>query len=359
MTITFTVAPETPPDRVDRWLAETLLSHSHSPDASQNASTAHITQATAGDIISRSRIKALILEGQITRNGKIINDPSVKITPNDTYIITIPPLMPAVPQAQDIPLNVLFEDEHIIIIDKPVGLVTHPAPGNPDGTLVNALINHCGDGLTGIGGQKRPGIVHRLDKETSGVMVAAKSSRAHQRLTVMFSDHDLERVYTAVVWGVPTERSQTIDAPIGRSTQNRKKMAISEKGRGAITHVQFTRTLPPLLSVAECRLETGRTHQIRVHLAGIGHSVVGDSVYGRPPRSGQMPDNALKHALASARSFPRQALHAGELGFNHPVTGEKMAFTSPLPQDMADLVSEMQAALELRGTSLKGKGYQR
>ena len=227
--------------------------------------------------------------------------------------------------------------------------MTHPAPGTPDGTLVNALIAHCGDSLTGIGGEKRPGIVHRLDKDTSGVMMAAKTAEAHQVLTEMFAAHDLDRVYTAIVWGLPQQRQMTIDAPIGRSNRDRKKMTITEKGRHAITHLDFTRSLPPLASVAECRLETGRTHQIRVHMAHIGHGIIGDPHYGRPMRSGQMPDNALRAALADLRAFKRQALHAGLLGFAHPITGEEMHFTTPIPQDMQDLLIGLENALKARG----------
>lgn len=279
----------------------------------------------------------------------VMNDPSAKTIPGGVYTITIPPPADATPEAQDIPLDILYEDNHLIVLNKPAGLVTHPAPGTPDGTLVNALIAHCGESLTGIGGERRPGIVHRLDKDTSGVMMAAKTAEAHQRLTEMFAAHDLDRIYTALTWGVPKEKLQTIDAPIGRSNRDRKKMAVSEKGRHAITHLEFIRSLPPLASLAECRLETGRTHQIRVHMTSIGHSIIGDATYGRPMRSGQMPDNALKAALAILRAFPRQALHASLLGFAHPITGEAMEFTTELPTDMASVIVELEAALEARG----------
>lgn len=299
--------------------------------------------------LSRSRLKVLILEGNLRCNGAVLNDPSASIIEGADYTIAIPPPAPATPEAEDIPLDILYEDHHIIVLNKPAGLVTHPAPGTPDGTLVNALIAHCGESLTGIGGERRPGIVHRLDKETSGVMMAAKTAEAHQRLTDMFAAHDLDRVYTAIAWGVPREQSLTIDAPIGRSTRDRKKMAITEKGRHAITHIEFTRALPPLASIAECRLETGRTHQIRVHMASIGHGIVGDSSYGRPLRAGQMPDAALREALALPRAFPRQALHASLLGFAHPITGEAMEFTSAIPEDMAGLIRALEDALQARG----------
>ena len=300
---------------------------------------------------SRSRLKALILDGQLTCDGSVLRDPSANLVPGAEYRLDIPPPSPATPEAEDIPLDILYEDSHIIVVNKPVGMVTHPAPGNPDGTLVNALIAHCGDGLTGIGGEQRPGIVHRLDKDTSGVMLAAKTQEAHARLTEMFSAHDLERVYTAVAWGVPRERSITVDAPIGRSGRDRKRMSVTEKGRPAVTHVEFTRSLPPLVCIAECRLETGRTHQIRVHMASLGHGIVGDPLYGRAPRANQMPDVAMREALAVPRSFPRQALHAGLLGLAHPVTGDRLEFSSPVPADMAALVADIETALRNRSRS--------
>lgn len=300
--------------------------------------------------LSRTRVKALIVDGNLTLNGKVAVDPSKSTRAGDRITLTIPPPQSATPLAENIPLTILYEDAHIIVIDKPAGLVTHPAPGTPDGTMVNALIHHCGDSLTGIGGERRPGIVHRLDKDTSGVMMAAKTAQAHAKLTEMFAAHDLDRTYTALVWGVPTERQQTIDAPIGRSTRDRKKMTISETGRHATTHVTFTRALPPLASIGECQLETGRTHQIRVHLTHIGHSIVGDPHYGRPMRAAQMPDNALKAALADLRQFTRQALHASHLGFKHPVTSETLSFSTPIPKDMQDLIDNLEKAIKERGS---------
>ena len=323
----------------------------NSPDSGDGASEAPgaALLPEGASAPSRSRLKALILDGRLTCDGAVLRDPSAAVVAGAEYNLEIPPPSPAVPEAEDIPLDILHEDDHIIVVDKPAGLVTHPAPGNPDGTLVNALIAHCGEGLTGIGGERRPGIVHRLDKDTSGVMVAAKTEAAHARLTELFADHDLDRVYTAVAWGVPAERKTTVDAPIGRSTRDRKRMAVTEKGRRAVTHIDFTRVLPPLACIAECRLETGRTHQIRVHMASLGHGVVGDPVYGRPPRAGQMPDAALREALAVPRGFPRQALHACRLGFAHPVTGGNMEFSSPMPADMAGLVASLEASIRGRG----------
>ena len=352
LSIVLTPDPDTPSDRVDRWLARMLAAPAtYSPGQTGEASdlppAAPLPEGVPAP--SRSRLKALILDGQLSCDGVVLRDPSSSLVHGAEYRLVIPPPSPATPGGEDIPLQILHEDDHIIVIDKPAGMVTHPAPGNPDGTLVNALIAHCGDGLTGIGGERRPGIVHRLDKDTSGVMLAAKTAAAHQRLTEAFAAHNLERVYSAIAWGVPKEANVTVDAPIGRNSRDRKKMAVTEKGRDAVTHIEFTRSLPPLACQAECRLETGRTHQIRVHMASLGHGIIGDATYGRPLRSGQMPDTALREALAIPRAFPRQALHASHLGLAHPVTGEALEFTSDLPADMAQLITEMEAALSSRG----------
>ena len=344
--INMIVPEDSKADRLDRWLAGHLAESSAMVSDAEETGKSPLPLGTS---LSRSRLKNMILDGDVTVNETPQRDPSASVRGGDAIRLTIPPPAAATPQAQDIPLEILYEDDHIIVINKPVGLVTHPAPGTPDGTLVNALIAHCGDSLTGIGGEKRPGIVHRLDKDTSGVMMAAKTAEAHQVLTDMFAAHDLDRVYTAIVWGLPQQRQMTIDAPIGRSSRDRKKMTITEKGRHAITHLDFTRSLPPLASVAECRLETGRTHQIRVHMAHIGHGIIGDPHYGRPMRSGQMPDNALRAALADLRAFKRQALHASLLGFAHPITGEEIHFTTPIPQDMQDLLTGLENALKARG----------
>ena len=320
-------------DRIDRWLAE------------------QCAQASQGEL-SRSRIKTLIVAGHLRVDGKPMTNPALVVREGMVCALHLPAPEPPRPQAEAIPLNVLFEDDDIIIINKPAGMVVHPAPGAMQGTLVNALIAHCGAGLTGIGGEMRPGIVHRLDKDTSGVMVAAKTASAHGKLTKIFAKHTLTRRYTALVWGVVPERHQTINAPIARNPRQRKKMAVQEKGRQAITHIEVARMMPPLASVVECVLETGRTHQIRVHLAHLGHGVVGDATYGRPMRASQMPDQALREALATLRQFPRQALHASHLGFAHPISGEALAFEAELPDDMATLIQNLGAALETRG----GKG---
>ena len=319
-------------DRIDRFLA-TALQNDEQP-------------------LSRSRIKALILDHQLNENGCTLSDPSAPVKPGAVYVLSVPPPIDATPKGEDLPLDILFEDQHIIVINKPVGLVVHPAPGSLTGTLVNALIAHCGDSLTGIGGVLRPGIVHRLDKDTSGVMIAAKTAVAHANLTSMFAAHDLDRRYKALVWGTEIERDGMVDAPLGRSNYDRKKQAVTAKGRHAVTHWQALRSFPPFATLLECRLETGRTHQIRVHMAHIGRPLIGDPLYGRAPRAGQMPDATARTCLAQLRSFKRQALHAAHLGFAHPVSGEALAFTSPLPEDMQGQIQIMDSAIALRA---KGK----
>ena len=298
--------------------------------------------------LSRSRIKALILDHQLSENGSTLSDPSAPVKSGATYVLTLPPPVDAKPKAENLPLDILFEDDHIIVINKPVGLVVHPGPGSLTGTLVNALIAHCGESLTGIGGVLRPGIVHRLDKDTSGVMIAAKTAGAHANLTSMFASHDLDRRYQALVWGTEIDRDGTVDAPLGRSNYDRKKQAVTSKGRHAITHWQTLRSFPPFATLLECRLETGRTHQIRVHMAHIGRSIIGDPLYGRAPRAGQMPDVTARTCLAQLRGFGRQALHAAHLGFVHPVTGTSLSFTSKLPDDMQTLIHIMDHAIAAR-----------
>ena len=317
-------------DRIDRFLANAFRDQQKS--------------------LSRSRIKALILDHQLSECGRILSDPSAQVKSGATYILTLPSPIDATPKGEDLPLNILFEDDHIIVIDKPVGLVVHPAPGSLTGTLVNALIGHCGDSLTGIGGALRPGIVHRLDKDTSGVMVAAKTAIAHAHLTSMFAAHDLDRRYQALVWGTKINNYGTVNAPIGRSNFDRKKQAVTLKGRKAITHWRRLRSFPPFATLLECQLETGRTHQIRVHMAHIGRSIIGDPLYGRAIRAGQMPDGTARACLARMRSFGRQALHAAHLGFNHPVTGETLGFTSKLPEDMQTLIQIMDDTIATRAS---------
>jgi 23S rRNA pseudouridine1911/1915/1917 synthase len=289
--------------------------------------------------LSRSRVKALIEAGQASRDGVVTRDPSEPVRRGATYRLSVPPPAPAAPSGQAIPLAVLHEDDELIVIDKPAGLVVHPAPGNQEGTLVNALIAHCGDSLKGIGGEARPGIVHRLDKDTSGVMVAAKTERAHHALSAAFARRDLERSYLALVWGVPAPAAGRIEAPIGRHPVDRKRMAVVPRGKPAATRYRVLRAFGTAAALLECRLETGRTHQIRVHLAHLGHPLVGDPAYlRRLPAAARGLDPALRALLTG---FPRQALHAASLGFTHPVTGAALRFDSPLPADIAALLERL------------------
>jgi 23S rRNA pseudouridine1911/1915/1917 synthase len=317
-------------DRIDRFLANAFRDQKKS--------------------LSRSRIKALILDHQLSESGNTLSDPSAPVKSGATYVLTLPLPVDALPKGENLPLDILFEDDHIIVINKPAGLVVHPAPGSPTGTLVNALIGHCGESLTGIGGVLRPGIVHRLDKDTSGVMIAAKTAISHANLTSMFAAHDLDRRYQALVWGTEINRNGTVDAPIGRSNFERKKQAVKSNGRKAITHWHRLRSFPPFATLLECQLETGRTHQIRVHMAHIGRSIIGDPLYGRAPRAGQMPDGTTRTCLAQLRNFRRQALHAAHLGLAHPVTGEAMRFTSELPRDIQTLIKIMDNAIAIRAS---------
>lgn len=287
--------------------------------------------------ISRSRISAVIRDQGATVDGQRITDPGRKIGPGADVCLTIPAAVEAVPVAQDIALTVIFEDDALIVIDKPVGLVVHPAPGNPDRTLVNALLAHCGSSLSGIGGVRRPGIVHRLDKDTSGLMVVAKTDAAHHGLAAQFSARTIERAYRAVVWGVPTPARGVIDGNIGRSPRNRKKMAVlTGAGRRARTGYAIEAVLAEgAASVVHCRLETGRTHQIRVHMTHIGCPLVGDRTYGRGRSRGQSA------ATVAAQTFPRQALHAYLLGFTHPLSHAELRFESDLPRDIKELLNKL------------------
>lgn len=284
--------------------------------------------------LSRERIKALMDEGRVALAGKTAAQASLKPAEGTPFTIRVPEAAPAEAAAQDIPLNVVYEDAHLIVVDKPAGLVVHPAAGNPDGTLVNALLHHCAGQLSGIGGVARPGIVHRIDKDTSGLLVVAKTDAAHEGLAKQFADHSIHRVYQAVTTGVPVPPAGTVRGAIGRSERDRKKMALVSEGRGkhAVTHYRTIEVLSGA-ALVECRLETGRTHQVRVHLASIGHALVGDPVYGR---------TASQHRPLLARlGFRRQALHAAELGFIHPASGERVHFASPTPVDLRTLIVEL------------------
>ena len=290
--------------------------------------------------ISRNRLKGLIESGQVRISGKTIAEPAYRVKPGTEIELCIPmPTAEAAPSAQSMALDIRYEDSDLIVVNKPAGLVVHPAAGNPDRTLVNALVAHCGDSLSGIGGIRRPGIVHRLDKDTSGLLVAAKNDAAHNSLSRLFEAHDIERAYLALVWGTPTPMHGLIDGPIGRSPHNRKKMAVvSRGGREARTHYRVLEHLAnSCWSLVECRLETGRTHQIRVHLASRGHKVVGDPLYGGRQGSGR---KMLPKITAEAlMSWHRQALHAYRLGFRHPVNGEILNFESEPPSDMRALIA--------------------
>ncbi|MBP1290637.1 MULTISPECIES: RluA family pseudouridine synthase [Bradyrhizobium] len=302
--------------------------------------------------LSRSRLKALILAGSVTVKDAVVRDPAYHVAKGDTIIIDVPEAAPAEPQGEDIALDIVFEDDDIIVIDKPRGLVVHPAAGHASGTLVNALIAHCGASLSGIGGVKRPGIVHRLDKDTTGLMVVAKNDHAHQSLTAQFADHGrtgpMERGYMAFVWGVPNRPHGTIDAPIDRHPHAREKMAVRQGGREAITHFEVLASFAgrdgkPVASLLACRLETGRTHQIRVHLAHLGHPLLGDSVYGAhfKTKAGQLGAEG-KDALTA---LGRQALHAYLLALEHPRTGELLHWEAPLPEDLLLLQRALEAAV--------------
>jgi 23S rRNA pseudouridine1911/1915/1917 synthase len=311
-----TVPPEEAGKRIDAWLAEALRT------------------------ISRSRVKTLIEEHRLRRDGILVTAPAEPARAGATYSFDIPDPVPARPQPQDIPFDILFEDQDMIVLDKPVGLVVHPAPGNLDGTLVNALLAHCGPGFTGIGAEKRPGIVHRLDKDTSGVMVVAKTQLANDALTAAFAARDLDRAYQALVWGLPATATGEIEGEIGRDKRDRKRMAVvGHGGKYALTRYRTLKAWGTSVALLECRLATGRTHQIRVHLSHVGHPVVGDPVYLR-----RIPA-AAKAVRANVRGllldFPRQALHAARLGFKHPRTGEMLSFETPIPRDMRTLLNAL------------------
>ena len=290
--------------------------------------------AEAVPLYSRERLKNLVQGGRLSGLAGVIWDPATKMKGGEALTLDVPEARPSDTVAQDIPLTIVHEDDHLLVVDKPAGLVVHPAAGNYDGTMVNALLHHCAGRLSGIGGVARPGIVHRIDKDTSGLLVVAKTDKAHEGLAAQFARHDVDRRYTAVVGGVPVPPAGRIEGALARSTANRQKMAIVKDGRGkhAITHFRTVAAFDGAAQV-ECRLETGRTHQIRVHMASIGHALLGDAVYGRTP--GKLAP------LLKDMAFERQALHAATLGFVHPVTQEKLCFESPLPADMVALIGRL------------------
>ncbi len=286
--------------------------------------------------LSRERVKALIAEGAVEIDGNPVSAGSVRVAQGGGFTITLPPTALLDAEPQDIPLTIVFEDDQLIVVDKPAGMVVHPGAGNPDGTLVNALLHHCAGRLSGINGVARPGIVHRIDKDTSGLLVVAKTDAAHEGLAAQFAAHSIDRLYLGVCAGHPSPSDGTIATRMGRSAADRKKMAVlpddSSRGKHAVTHYRLIRRLDHA-ALIECRLETGRTHQVRVHCASIGHPLLGDPVYGRSPK-------ALRASL-DRLGFTRQALHAAELGFSHPVSGEQLSFCADLPPDMTELIDEL------------------
>jgi 23S rRNA pseudouridine1911/1915/1917 synthase len=320
-------------------------------DAERSARLDRVLAARVAKL-SRSRLKALILAGHVRIGTAPVRDPAYHVTAGDTIIIDVPEATAATPQGEDIALDIVFEDDDIIVIDKPAGLVVHPAAGHATGTLVNALIAHCGASLSGIGGVKRPGIVHRLDKDTSGLMVVAKNDRAHASLTAQFADHgrtgEMRRGYLAFVWGVPNRIRGTVDAPIDRHPHAREKMAVREGGREAVTHYEVKEVFnghdgKPVASLLALQLETGRTHQIRVHLSHIGHPLLGDSVYG--PHFKTKASQLGQHGQAALAALDRQALHAYLLALEHPRSGDVLHWESPLPEELLLLEKTVKAAL--------------
>lgn len=284
--------------------------------------------------LSRERVKKLISQGALVGPNGPVRDPATKVKGGETFTLTVPEPTPHHAIPQDIPLDIVHEDEHLLIVDKPAGMVVHPAAGNPDGTLVNALLHHCAGRLSGIGGVARPGIVHRIDKDTSGLLVVAKNDPAHEGLARQFRKHSIHRLYKAIVSGIPLAGQGRIEANLARSSHNRKKMAVVEAPRGkhAVTFWEKKTNLKEA-ALVECRLETGRTHQVRVHMASIGHPLIGDPFYGRTRKAHR---NLLKEM-----DFKRQALHAAELGFDHPISGDRLSFTSALPSDFSELLEAL------------------
>ncbi len=303
------------------------------PETEQYRLDKALTVILAGQVtaLSRARLQALLAEGCVSLSGKPVKDASRKVKVGEVYSVRLPPPEAALPEAQAMDLKIVYEDKDLLVIDKPVGMVVHPAPGNRDKTLVNALLAHCGKSLSGIGGVARPGIVHRLDKDTSGLIVVAKNDVAHQALTRQFADRSLSRTYQAIVWGVPVRGTGSVNAPIGRHPHDRKKMTVIARGKTSLTHYKVLESFEGA-ALVECKLATGRTHQIRVHLAHIKHPVAGDPVYGaRKTRLAGAAQEAL-------HNFPRQALHAMQLQFIHPRTNKPVRFATKLPKDMAGLL---------------------
>ena len=314
--------------RIDKWIIEafSLLNSSYQDDIK------------AKTLFSRTKIKDLILSGNISIDGTINKNPSYKINPDNIIIINLPKIIDYDLKAEDIPIDIVFEDEHLLVVNKEPNFVVHPSPGHNSGTLVNAVLYHCEGKLSGIGGIKRPGIVHRLDKDTSGLMLIAKSEIAHLKLSDMFKNHIIQRNYQLLVWNVPSSKG-FIDQPIGRSKFNRKKMAINLDGKRAVTHWKLLKVFSNLVSLINCKLETGRTHQIRVHMSSIGHSLIGDKTYGTVPKTNKKQNTLEEIILSNCKIFPRQALHSKNLSFLHPISGKKLHFDIDFPDDMKNLIN--------------------
>ena len=310
---------KTTPPRLDRWLAKKMDLNAGLP------------------ALSRTRLKQLILDGYVMRNGQTIRDPSAIVKHLQKYSVVIPEAVQAIPIPEKIDLTIIYEDKSLLVVDKPADMVVHPATGAFTGTLVNALLAHCGNSLSGIGGVKRPGIVHRLDKDTTGLIVVAKTDEAHQSLVHQFASRLIHRTYIALIWGSPAKDAFQVDAPIGRSRRNRKKMAVvNTGGKVAITNFKVLERFGTTATLVGCKLETGRTHQIRVHTSHIGSPIIGDPIYGR----GKMRDGVNDELRTNIKLLQRQALHAGKLSFKHPKTREICCFTSQLPDDM-QLLTEL------------------
>jgi len=316
--------------RIDKWIIEalSLLNSSYPEDLKINTN------------FSRTKIKDLILSGNIKVDGIINKNPAYKINPKNEISINLPEVVEYDLKAENIPINIVFEDEHLLVINKEPNFVVHPSPGHNSGTLVNAILYHCDGKLSGIGGIKRPGIVHRLDKDTSGLMLVAKTEIAHIRLSEMFKNHTIERNYQLLVWNVPYSKG-FIDQPIGRSNFNRKKMAINLNGKRSVTHWKLLQVFSNLVSLISCKLETGRTHQIRVHMSSIGHSLIGDKIYGSVPKLNKNYNVVERDIISKCKNFSRQALHSKTLSFQHPILKEKMHFEIDLPDDIKNLINSI------------------
>ena len=316
--------------RIDKWIIEAL----------SLLNLSYQDETKVKTVFSRTKIKDLILSGNIIIDGIINMNPSYKINPQNVIIINFPKIIDYNLKPENIPINIIFEDEHLLVVNKEPNFVVHPSPGHNSGTLVNAILHHCKDELSGIGGIKRPGIVHRLDKDTSGLMLVAKTEIAHIKLSNMFKTHTIERNYQLLVWNVPNSRG-FIDQPIGRSKFNRKKMAINLNGKRAITHWTLLKVFSNIVSLVGCKLETGRTHQIRVHMSSIGHSLIGDKIYGGIPKTNKKQNILEKKIISKCKNFSRQALHSKTLSFQHPISKEKMHFDVDLPKDMKKLINSI------------------